>query len=54
MKWKAVVPIAIILAVLALTLTACGPDIEEKPTTMTVLRTSRRVLSRPRVDCNTK
>lgn len=33
MKWKAVVPIAIILAVLALSLTACGPEIKEKPTT---------------------
>jgi peptidylprolyl isomerase len=33
MKWKAVVPIAIIFAVLALTLTACGPDIEERPST---------------------
>ena len=33
MKWKAVVPIAIILAVLALTLIACGPDVKERPTT---------------------
>ncbi len=33
MKWRAVVPIAIILAVLALTLIACGPDIKERPTT---------------------
>jgi peptidylprolyl isomerase len=33
MKWKAVVPITIILAVLALALSACGPDIEERSTT---------------------
>ena len=46
MKWKAVVPIAIILVVLALALTACGPDIEE---------TNRQGgPPRPRVDCNTK
>ena len=34
MKWKAALPIAIILAVLALTAIACGPDIEEKPTSI--------------------
>ena len=33
MKWKAAIPIAIVLAVLALAVIACGPDIEEKPTT---------------------
>jgi len=33
MKRKTVVPIAIILAVLALTVIACGPDIKERPTT---------------------
>ena len=33
MKWKAVVPIAIILLVLALALSGCGPDIEERPIT---------------------
>ena len=33
MKWKVVVPVAIILAMLALALTACGPDIKEEPTT---------------------
>ena len=32
MKWKTVVPIAIILAVLALALTACGPDIVQRAT----------------------
>ena len=32
MKLKAVIPIAIILALLALALAACGPDIEERPT----------------------
>jgi peptidylprolyl isomerase len=32
MKLKAVVPIAIILALLAVTMAACGPDIEERPT----------------------
>ena len=40
MKWKAIVPIAIILTVLALTL-ILGADIEENP-------------PRPRVDCNMK
>lgn len=34
MKWKIVIPIAIILAVLALTLIACGPDIKERPTSI--------------------
>ena len=33
MKWKVVGPIAIILAVLAFALTACGPDIEERSST---------------------
>lgn len=35
MKVKAVIPIAIILALLALALAACGPDIEERPTATT-------------------
>jgi peptidylprolyl isomerase len=33
MKWKAVAPIAIILAILALALTGCGPEIKERPST---------------------
>ena len=33
MKWKAVVPIALILIVLALALTGCGPEIKERPST---------------------
>jgi len=35
MKWKAVVPLAIILAVLALALTGCGPDVVERPSAST-------------------
>jgi peptidylprolyl isomerase len=33
MKWKAVATMAIVLTVLALALSACGPDIEERPST---------------------
>jgi peptidylprolyl isomerase len=35
MKWKAVVLTALVLALLALALAACGPDIEERPSIAT-------------------
>ena len=31
MKWKAVIPIAVILSLMALALVSCGPDIEDRP-----------------------
>ena len=33
MKWKAIVPIAIILTILALALSGCGPEIKDRPST---------------------